>query len=151
MAVLDSVDYKILEVLRQNGRISTLHLAERVGLSATPCGRRIKRMEDDGIITGYAAQIDQKALGMAVRVLCLVRLTRHGGEGADVFLSAIAKHEEITECLLVAGNVDYVLRIQVRDLDALGTFIRDVLQVIPTVAETTTMVVLKREGPHAKP
>jgi Lrp/AsnC family transcriptional regulator, leucine-responsive regulatory protein len=74
-----------------------------------------------------------------------VRLARHGTDGTEQFLSAIAKHREITECLLVTGNVDYVLRIWVRDIDALGSFIRDVLQSIPAVAETSTMVILKQD------
>lgn len=142
---LDSIDQRILSVLRRDGRISMLDLAEQVGLSPTPCGRRVKRMEDAGIITGYAAQIDPMALGLAVSVLVSVRLARHGTEGTEQFLTAIAKHPEITECLLVTGNIDYVLRIWVRDIDALGTFIRDVLQSIPAVTETTTMVVLKQD------
>jgi Lrp/AsnC family transcriptional regulator, leucine-responsive regulatory protein len=141
---LDSIDHRILAVLRRDGRISMLDLAEQVGLSPTPCGRRVKRMEEAGIITGYAAQIDPMALGLNISVLVSVRLVRHGIEGTDQFLSAIARHPEITECLLVTGNTDYILRIWVKDIDALGTFIRDVLQNIPAVTETTTMVILKQ-------
>lgn len=123
-----------------------LDLADRVGLSPTPCGRRVKRMEEAGVITGYAAQIDRRALGLNVCVLVSVRLARHGPEGTREFLSAVARHPEITECLLVTGNLDYMLRIWVRDIEALGVFIRDVLQSIPAVAETTTMVILKQDG-----
>ena len=123
-----------------------LDLADQVGLSPTPCGRRVKRMEEAGVITGYAAQIDRRALGLNVCVLVSVRLARHGPEGTEQFLSAVARHPEITECLLVTGNLDYMLRIWVRDIEALGVFIRDVLQSIPAVAETTTMVILKQDG-----
>lgn len=146
MLDLDSIDHRILDVLRRDGRISMLDLADRVGLSPTPCGRRVKRMEEAGVITGYAAQIDRRALGLQVCVLVSVRLARHGPEGTREFLSAVAKHPEITECLLVTGNLDYMLRIWVRDIEALGVFIRDVLQSIPAVAETTTMVILKQDG-----
>ena len=143
---LDSIDHRILDVLRRDGRISMLDLADQVGLSPTPCGRRVKRMEEAGVITGYAAQIDRRALGLQVCVLVSVRLARHGPEGTREFLSAVARHPEITECLLVTGNLDYMLRIWVRDIEALGVFIRDVLQSIPAVAETTTMVILKQDG-----
>ena len=146
MLDLDSIDHRILDVLRRDGRISMLDLADRVGLSPTPCGRRVKRMEEAGVITGYAAQIDRRALGLNVCVLVSVRLARHGPEGTREFLSAVARHPEITECLLVTGNLDYMLRIWVRDIEALGIFIRDVLQSIPAVAETTTMVILKQDG-----
>ena len=146
MADLDSIDHRILDVLRRDGRISMLDLADQVGLSPTPCGRRVKRMEEAGVITGYAAQIDRRALGLHVCVLVSVRLARHGPEGTREFLSAVARHPEITECLLVTGNLDYMLRIWVRDIEALGIFIRDVLQSIPAVAETTTMVILKQDG-----
>ncbi|MDZ4310481.1 MAG: Lrp/AsnC family transcriptional regulator [Cypionkella sp.] len=146
MLDLDSIDHRILDVLRRDGRISMLDLADQVGLSPTPCGRRVKRMEEAGVITGYAAQIDRRALGLQVCVLVSVRLARHGPEGTREFLSAVAKHPEITECLLVTGNLDYMLRIWVRDIEALGVFIRDVLQSIPAVAETTTMVILKQDG-----
>jgi Lrp/AsnC family transcriptional regulator, leucine-responsive regulatory protein len=148
---LDSIDHRILSVLRRDGRISMLDLAEQVGLSPTPCGRRVKRMEEAGIITGYAAQIDPMALGLNISVLVSVRLVRHGIEGTDQFLTAIARHPEITECLLVTGNIDYILRIWVKDIDALGTFIRDVLQNIPAVTETTTMVILKQGKDFRRP
>ena len=151
MPDLDSIDHRILSVLRRDGRISMLDLAEQVGLSPTPCARRVKRMEEAGVITGYAAQIDPMALGLNVNVLVTVRLARHGVEGTEQFLTAIAKHPEITECLLVTGNTDYVLRIWVKDIDALGTFIRDVLQAIPAVTETATMVILKQDRRWKRP
>ena len=111
MADLDSIDHRILSVLRRDGRISMLDLAEDVGLSATPCARRVRRMEEEGVITGYAAQIDPMALGLNVSVLVSVRLARHGVEGTEQFLTAIARHPEITECLLVTGNIDYMTQI----------------------------------------
>jgi Lrp/AsnC family leucine-responsive transcriptional regulator len=144
MIDLDSIDNRILSILRDEGRISMLELAERIGLSPTPCGRRVKRMEDAGVIRGYTVCIDPAALGLGVSVLVSVRLVRHGTEGTQQFLSAIAERTEITECLLVTGSIDYMLRVWVKDIDALGSFIRDVLQSIPAVAETTTMVILKQ-------
>lgn len=144
MDALDTIDRRILAELEKNGRMSVQDLAERVGLSPTPCGRRLKRPEESGVIGGYHADIDRTALGLNISVLVSVRLARHGPKGTQQFLSAIAKRPEITECLLVTGNVDYVLRVWVSDIDALGTFIRDVLQSIPSVTETSTMVILKQ-------
>ncbi|WP_109465688.1 Lrp/AsnC family transcriptional regulator [Albibacillus kandeliae] len=145
MAALDEIDRHILRELRRNGRISILDLADRVGLSPTPCGRRVKRLEDDGVIRGYAATLDNARLGLNISVFIMVRLSGHGPEGTRDFLSAVAARPEITECFLVAGNVDYMLRVWVGDLEELGDFVRDVLQSIPAVTETSTMVVLKEE------
>ncbi len=142
MIALDDIDHRILAALQEDGRLPILNLAERIGLSPTPCGRRVKRLEEAGVIQGYSARIDPAALGHNINVLITVRLARHGTRGTEQFLSAIAKRPEITECLLVTGSVDYILRVWVRDIDALGKFIRDVLQSIPSVAETSTMVIL---------
>lgn len=144
MTELDATDRKILTILERDGRIAMLELAARVGLSPTPCGRRVKRLEETGMIMGYGARINPVALGRMIEVLISVRLARHGPEGSEHFRAAMALRPEVTECLLVTGNVDYMLRISVADIDALARFIRDVLQAIPMVAETGTMVVLER-------
>ena len=142
MIPLDGIDYRILHELQRDGRISTVDLAERVGLSPTPCARRLKRLEETGVIQGYAARIDPTALGLGVCVMVSVRLGKQGPEGAGQFLEEVARHPEITECLLVTGNIDYLLRVWVKDIAALREFISNVLQSIPSVAETSTMVVL---------
>lgn len=145
MLELDAIDHRILSHLRTEGRISILDLAERVALSPTPCGRRVKRLEEAGVITGYAAQIDPQALGLNISVLIAVRLARSGAEASAEFLAALRNRPEVVACFLVTGNnIDYMLRVQVKDVDALGHFIREVLQRIPAVGETSTMVVLKQ-------
>lgn len=146
MAELDRIDHQILGILRHEGRIPVLELAERVGLSATPCGRRVRRLEEAGVIRGYGARIDDRALGRNISVLVAVRLARHAPEGTAEFLAAVGRCPEITECLLVTGAIDYMLRVSVADIEALGLFIRDRLQSIPAVTETTTMVILKEEA-----
>ncbi|MFA6153746.1 Lrp/AsnC family transcriptional regulator [Mesorhizobium sp.] len=142
MTILDALDHKILRELQVDARISTVDLAARVGLSATPCARRVKRLEDRGVIQGYAAKINPSAMGLAICVMVSVRLGKQGPEGAGEFLREVAKRPEITECLLVTGNIDYLLRVWVKDIAALRNFISNVLQSIPSVAETSTMVVL---------
>ncbi|MGQ3027357.1 MAG: Lrp/AsnC family transcriptional regulator [Ferrovibrionaceae bacterium] len=139
---LDATDHKILAALVEDGRMSTLDLADRVGLSPTPCSRRLRRLEESGVIEGYTARINHAALGLNICVMVTIRLARHGPETAGQFLQAIQGRPEITECLLVTGNIDYLLRVWVRDVEALRDFIKDALQSIPAVAETSTMVIL---------
>lgn len=139
---LDAVDHRILAALVADGRMTTLEVAEKVNLSPTPCGRRIKRLEETGVIRGYTADINHAALGLKISVMVSVRLARHGPETGSQFLEAIRERPEITECLLVTGNIDYLLRVWVEDVNALRDFIRDFLQKIPAVAETSTMMIL---------
>jgi len=142
MVKLDQFDYRIIAELQRDGRISAVDLAERVGLSPTPCTRRLRRLEESGVIQGYTARISHAALGLGICVMVSVRLGKQGPEGAGQFLAEVARRPEITECLLVTGNIDYLLRVWVKDIDALRDFIGNVLQSIPSVAETSTMVVL---------
>ena len=141
--VLDSTDRKIVSVLLAEGRISNLNLAERVGLSPTPCNRRVKRLEDIGVITGYGARINQSALGIGVSVMVNVRLSEQSPSDVEEFLAAIHKLPEISECLLVAGNLDYVLKVRAVDVEALKDFVLAKLKTIPCVSETTTMLILE--------
>lgn len=143
MHELDNIDREIIAVLQQEGRISNIELAERVGLSPTPCGRRVRRLETTGVITGYAARVDPAALGLGVSVLVNVRLSKQTPADIEQFLTAVQQQTEITECLLIAGNIDYVLRVRVRDVEALRDFVLTKLKRIPHVAETTTMLILE--------
>lgn len=131
MADLDKIDLKIFQMLRQDSRIPMPDLATSVGLSPTPCGRCVRRMEQPGIIQGDAAIINRAAPGRAIGELIAVRLARHSPEGPQQFLTAVARHPEITACLLVTGNSDDMLRVHPRDIDAQAVFIRDVLQAMP--------------------
>ena len=140
---LDAMDHRILAALQANGRMSTLDVAEAVGLSPTPCSRRIKRLEETGVITGYTALVDPGALGLGISVVVSVRLARQGPDGHGQFLQAIRGRSEITECLLVTGNIDYLLRVRVKDMPALRELVTVNLQSIPTVAETSTMLVVE--------
>lgn len=141
---LDAIDRRILKVLVEDGRASNLDVAEQVGLSATPCSRRIRQLEDAGVIEGYTARVNPTTLGLKLCVVVSVRLARHGPDGHEQFFKAIKDRPEITECLLVTGANDYLLRIWVEDIEALREFITNALQGIPAVAETSTMLVLKQ-------
>lgn len=139
---LDQTDRQILAVLANKGRISNLDLADRIGLSPTPCSRRVKRLEDEGVIMGYGARINSAAIGKSISVMVQVRLSQQSPNDIDAFMSAVNRLPEITECLLVTGNLDYLLRVQTTDVDALKEFVLKELKAIPCVAETSTMLIL---------
>lgn len=147
---LDRIDKQILKELVEDGRKSTVEVADKVGLSSTPCGRRIHQLENDGFITGYSANLSPKALGLNICVLITVRLSRHAPDGHEQFIREIENHPEVSEYILVAGNYDYLLRVWVEDTDALTSFVANVLQGIPSVSETSTMLVLKQSGDLVK-
>jgi Lrp/AsnC family leucine-responsive transcriptional regulator len=145
-ARFDAIDLHILRELARDGRMSNLDIADKVGLSPTPCSRRIRQLEDDGVIEGYSARINPAAFGLRLCVMVSVRLARHASDSHEQFLTAIQDRPEITECLLVTGGNDYLLRVWVKDIDALREFITNALQGIPAVAETSTMLVLDQRS-----
>ena len=140
---IDAIDRKILAALQSNGRISNLELAERVGLSPTPCSRRVKQLEESGIIAGYSANINHEAIDGAISVMVQVRLSRQSPDDIAEFISAVNRLPQITECLLVTGNLDYVLKVRTKDVGALRDFVLKELKSIQSVSETTTMLILE--------
>lgn len=139
---IDDTDSRIIAVLSNEGRISNLDLADRIGLSPTPCNRRVKRLEEAGIIMGYSARINPTAIGQSVSVMVQVRLSQQSPADIEAFMSAVHRLPEITECLLVTGNLDYVLKVQTTDVEALRDFVSKELKAIPCVSETSTMLIL---------
>ena len=121
---LDAIDRKLLTVLQQEGRITAQDLAERVGLTASPCLRRIRLLEEAGIIRRYVAVVDQKAVGLPVSVFVSVKLERQREEELDRFAAAIARWPEVLECYLMTGPRDYLLRVVVPDLEAYEAFLK---------------------------
>jgi Lrp/AsnC family transcriptional regulator, leucine-responsive regulatory protein len=144
MIQLDSVDGKILNTLQQEGRISILDLAERVGLSATPCARRVKRLEDEGVIERYAAVLNPRVLGMHLDVFVNVRLRNSTTDAIEVFERAIESMPEVVECYLVTGNYDYLVHIRVADIDEFKTYVRERLSGIASVGETVSSIALEQ-------
>lgn len=114
---LDKSDHAILAVLQSDGRISNVELAERVNLSASACLRRVRALEDSGLIKGYAAQIDQKRIGLPVNVFVNITLERQDLAELNAFEEAVQKIPEVMECYLMTGEHDYVLRVVVADVN----------------------------------
>ena len=123
-ADLDAIDRKILAVLQQDGRKSIAELAEQVGLSPSPCLRRVRMLEEAGIIARYVAVLDQQSVGLPVSVFVSIKLESQREEALDRFAKAIARWPEVLECYLMTGPRDYLLRVVVADLAAYETFLK---------------------------
>lgn len=143
MVQLDEFDRKILSALQENARITMQELAERVGLSATPCARRVKRMEDDGLIDRYVTLLNPERLGVGLTVFVNVRLNTQSAKTFEAFEQAIRKLPQVVGCYLLAGNYDYLVQVRVADVEAFRSFIRDRLVTIEGIGETQSSVVLE--------
>jgi Lrp/AsnC family transcriptional regulator, leucine-responsive regulatory protein len=137
---MDEVDRSILAVLDEDGRISNAELAQRVGLSPSPCLRRVRRLERTGVIRGYQAVIDPAAIGRSLCVLVGVRLVRHARTDVIAFERAVIKLPEVRYAYHVAGNFDYILQVEVADLPAYENFHANRLANLPSVAAVSSYV-----------
>ncbi len=135
---MDVKDRQIIRELQINGRLTNQELAERVNLSPSPCLRRLRNLEQSGAIQGYTALVDQKAYGLPVTVLIRIRLERHSEETIRVFEKQVARIDEILDCYLMTGDIDYLLRVIVESLEAYEDFIRRKIHSIPGVASIET-------------
>jgi Lrp/AsnC family leucine-responsive transcriptional regulator len=140
---VDDVDRSILAVLEKYGRISNAELADRVGLSPSPCLRRVRRLEETGVIRGYRAIIDPAAVGRSLRVFAGVRLVRHSRKDVVAFERAVVQLSEVVNCHHITGNFDYLLQVEVADLTAYEDFHANRLASLPGVAAVSSYVTMK--------
>lgn len=141
---LDRIDRKILALLQQDSRQPNNELAERVGLSPSPCLRRVKALEDSGVITRYVALVDPAAVDLPVNIFISVSLERQVEERIDAFESAVMNLPEVLECYLMTGDADYLLRVVVPDLASYERFLKERLTRIPGVANIRSSFALKQ-------
>ena len=139
---LDAIDRKILRALQANGKISIGELAEKVGLSPSPCARRVRLLEKTGIVKGYAAIVDQKKVGLPISAFASIKLERQREEDLDRFEEAVSRWPEVLDCYLMTGQRDYLMRIVVANLDAYERFIKDKLTRLENVASIETSFAL---------
>ncbi|WP_099447453.1 Lrp/AsnC family transcriptional regulator [Caulobacter sp. B11] len=135
---MDLKDRQIIRELQKDGRITNQELAERVNLSPSPCLRRLRLLEEAGVIRGYTALVDQKAYGLPITVFLRIRLDRHGEPVIKVFEQAIGRIDEVLDCFLLAGGDDYLLRVIVASLEAYEDFMRRKIHAIPGIASIDT-------------
>ena len=141
---LDPIDRRILGELQSNGRISNVDLAEAVGLSPSPCLRRVRDLESAGVIDRYAAIIDQNAAGRSLSVFVQVTLERQIETALDAFERSVSERPEVMECYLMTGDSDYLLRVVVADVSAYEVFLKDHLTRIPGVSAIKSSFALNR-------
>ncbi|MCG2582987.1 Lrp/AsnC family transcriptional regulator [Massilia sp. TS11] len=139
----DAASRKILAELQQNCRLSNAELAEKVGLSATPCWRRQKELEDSGVIQRYAAIVNRRKLGLMVCCLAHVTLNRHAAGVVESFENAMLVRPEVVECYETTGNSDYTIKVIVPDMEAYQAFMHNVLFKLQGVAQVNTSVALR--------
>jgi Lrp/AsnC family leucine-responsive transcriptional regulator len=144
---MDDIDRSILTTLEQHGRISNDELAARVGLSPSPCLRRVRRLEQTGVIRGYRALVDPAAVGRSLRVFAGVRLLRHARADVAAFERAVTQLPEVVHTHHVTGNYDYLLQIEVADLSAYEDFHANRMATLPGVAAVTSYVTMKTLSP----
>lgn len=142
---MDKFERRILSLLQQDGHLSSQKLAERVGLSPSPCWRRVRRLEEQGIIKRYVALLDPDALGISVIAYVHVSLSDHHSETVDGFDAFVAGRPEILECYSVSGQYDYLLRVVAVSVAALEEFLMQSLLRQPSVQSANTSFVLKQK------
>src|SRR5271154_3077476 len=141
---LDDLDRKILQHLQVNGRTSLADLAGKVGLSPSPCLRRVRMLERDGVISRYVAVLDQRAVGLPVSVFVSIKLERQKQDALDRFAKAIERWPEVLECYLMTGPRDYWLRVVVPDLAAYERFVKQKLTRLEGIASIESSFALEQ-------
>lgn len=141
---IDATDKQLLRLLQTQARMSITELAERVNLSATPCARRIKRLEEAGIITGYHTQTDAQKLGYPLAVFIAISMDRHTADRFELFEEKIQSFEEVVSCSIVTGRTeDYLIKVRVRDMAHYEEFLLHRLNRIEGVAQVHTSFELR--------
>jgi Lrp/AsnC family transcriptional regulator, leucine-responsive regulatory protein len=139
---IDRFDARILSELQRDGRLPVVELAQAIGLSPTPCARRIKTLESAGMIEGYTALLNPARVGLEIQAIVHVKLAEHTDESVARFEREIALLDEVTSCFAMAGSYDFILQVFGKDLDSLSTVILKKLLRIPHVRDVQSSVVL---------
>ncbi|MDE0747427.1 MAG: Lrp/AsnC family transcriptional regulator [Porticoccaceae bacterium] len=152
---LDSTDISILTALQHNSRISNAELSAKVNLSQTPCLRRLRRLEKSGLIERYSVQLNHQLIGASVSAFVFVKVNKNTSENASDFESAVADLPEVTECCVLAGAHDYMLRVSTATLQSFELFLKEKLANVPMAEGIESTIILnqliKRDAPLPTP
>ena len=143
MRELDRIDLKILDILQRDGRISITDLAERISLSATPCSERVKRLEREGVITGYHARVNPAALGRNLLVFLEIKLSAKSGDVFEKVKQELLYVPEVMECHLVSGDFDYLVKARLTEMNEYRRLLGEILKRLPASAESRSYVVME--------
>lgn len=139
----DNIDRKILDLLQRDGRLPMTELAARVGLSATPCTERVKRLEREGVITGYHARVDPHALGRSLLVFVEIKMSIKSGDVFDRVRKELLFVPEVMECHLVSGDFDYLLKARISEMSEYRQLLGNILLKLPAAVESRSYVVME--------
>lgn len=147
--MIDETDQRILKVIQGNAALSVADIADAVGLSTSPCWRRIKRMEDNGVIKSRITVLDAAQLGLDFEVFVNVKLTLPNRENMDIFEAEILNMPEVVQCSVVTGSVDFMLRVVTQDMNGYDAFLRESLLQIGLVSDVQSHIVMRhiKDGP----
>ena len=140
---LDKLDRRILTLLQKDGRLSMKDLGEQVGLSITPCIERVKRMERDGIISGYYARVNPAALGATLLMFVQITLSNRSGEMFEQFRREVLRIPQVLECHLVSGDFDYIIKARIHEMNEYRKLLGDILLQLPGAAQSKSYVVME--------
>jgi len=140
---MDRTDLKILDVLQADGRLSNQALADQVGISTAACWRRVKALEEDGIIQGYAALLNRPKLGLNLCAFVHISLARHVQESTGPFEKAVMARPEVLECFATTGDADFILRVVTTSIETLDKFLEEFLFGLPQVSQVRTNIALR--------
>jgi DNA-binding Lrp family transcriptional regulator len=143
MATLDSIDRRLLAELQDEGRVTNVDLARRVGLTAPPCLRRVRALEEAGVIRGYHADLDPASLGFTITVFAMVSLKSQAEEDLRAFENHIKELPEVRECHMLNGEIDFILKIVSKDLQSFQEFLTSKLTPAPNVASVKTSLTIR--------
>ncbi len=140
---LDKIDQNILRILQEQGRISFTELGERVGLSTTPCTERVRRLERDGIITGYHAQVNPQSVGAGLLVFVEISLAYKSGDIFEEFRNAALRLPNVLECHLVSGDFDYLIKARMPEMASYRALLGSTLLTMPNVRDSKSYIVME--------
>jgi Lrp/AsnC family leucine-responsive transcriptional regulator len=144
---LNLTDVKILTALQQDGRITNQTLADHIGMSASPCWRRVRQLEEHSYIQGYRAVLDRRKIGLGVMVFIRINIDRHSEAEAKKFEQEVMQLEDVVACYSIGGDADFLVQVVARDLDSFADFAMTVVRQLPGIKEMQSMFVLKEIKP----